>query len=103
LGYNRRDTPTCLVPESDISRTVVNDRSELAVALQVAHQVLHSVDTVDEVDNTVLVVLLVERLPDIVDGLAENGGESYTHRGLPVSNHPRSPAAKLTWAKEYSW
>lgn len=50
--------------------------------MQVVHESLQSVDTVDEVDNTLLLVLLVQRLPDIADGFAENGRESDTHGSL---------------------
>ena len=63
-----------LVPESDISSPIINDGPELAILLQVVHQGLQSMDTVDEIGNPFLVVFLVQSLPDIVNGLAENGG-----------------------------
>jgi hypothetical protein len=43
------------------------------------------VDTVDKVDNSLFVVLLVQGLPDVVDGFTENGGKSDTHGSLQVS------------------
>lgn len=63
-----------LVPQSDISGTIINDRPELAVLVQVRHEVVQSVDAADQIENTLLVVLLVEGLPDVVDTLAENSG-----------------------------
>jgi hypothetical protein len=47
------------------------------------------VDTVDKVDNSLFVVLLVQGLPDIVDGFTENGRESDTHGSLLVSEVER--------------
>lgn len=85
-----------LVPERDVSGTVVDDRAQLAVALEIAHEVLETVDTVDEVDDALLLGLLVERLPDIVDGLAEDGRETDTHSSLAVSNARHLGAAKRT-------
>ena len=86
---------THLVPESNISRTIVDDRSELGVALQVAHEIFHSVDTVDEIDDSLLFRFLVKSLPDVIDGLAENGRKSGTHRGLGVSATRNSDGKNL--------
>ena len=74
-----------LVPESDISGTIIDNGPQLAVLLKIVHESLQSVDTVDEIDNSLFVVLLVQSLPDIVDGFTENGGKSDTHGSLFVS------------------
>ena len=74
-----------LVPKSDISSTIIDDGPQFAVLLEIVHESLQSVDTVDEVDNSLFVVLLVQSLPDIVDGFTENGRESDTHGSLDVS------------------
>jgi hypothetical protein len=74
-----------LVPESDISSTVIDDGPQLAVLLEIVHESLQSVDTVDEIEDSLFVVLLVQSLPDIIDGFAENGGKSDTHGSLDIS------------------
>ena len=74
-----------LVPESDISSTVIDNGPQLAVLLEIVHESLQSVDTIDKVDNSLFVVFLIQGLPDIVDGFTENGGKSDTHGSLDVS------------------
>jgi hypothetical protein len=80
-----RSVATYLVPKSDISSTIINDGPQLAVLLEIVHESLQSVDTVDEIGNSLFVVFLVQGLPDIVDGFTENGRESLTHGSLDVS------------------
>jgi hypothetical protein len=46
-----------LVPEGDITGTVIGNVPELVVGLQRVEEILHPVDTLDEVLDTVLVVL----------------------------------------------
>jgi hypothetical protein len=89
-----------LVPKSDISSTVIDDRPELAVLLEVRHEELQSVDTVDEVDNSLLIVLVVDSLPDIVNGLAENGRESDTHGSLTVNDDRSKSRFAWTYVSE---
>jgi hypothetical protein len=74
-----------LVPEGDISSSVIDDGPEFAVLLEVRHESLQSVDTVDEIDDSLFLVLVVQCLPDIVDSLAQDGGQSNTHGSLEVS------------------
>jgi len=57
--------------------------------MKIVHESLQSVDTVDKVDDSLFVVLLVQGLPDIVDGFTENGRESDTHGSLLVSEVDR--------------
>jgi hypothetical protein len=58
------------------------------------------VDTVDQVDNSLFVVLLVQGLPDIVDGFTENGRESDTHGSLIVSVSVESTMGRWTYMSE---
>lgn len=73
---------THLVPERNVAGAIVLDRAELGVFVQVVHELLHALDAPDEVDNALLVVLLVERDVDVVDGLCENGREADAHSRL---------------------
>lgn len=57
-------------------------------------------DTVDEIDNSLFVVLLVQSLPDIVDRFTENGRESDTHGSLDVSVFIGSPMGRWTYVGE---
>jgi hypothetical protein len=82
-----------LVPESDISSTVIDDGPQLAVLLEIVHECLQSVNTVDKVNNSLFVMFLVQGLPDIVDGFTENGRESDTHSSLLVSGVDRKVEA----------
>jgi len=47
--------------------------------LEIVHQSVQSVDTVDKVDDALLVVFLVQSLPHVVDRFAQDGGETHTH------------------------
>lgn len=71
-----------LVPQRNIPGAIVNDGTELGVVLEVVHQVFEAVNAVDEVDDALFVGFLVEGLPDVVDRLGEDGGETDTHGGL---------------------
>ena len=73
-----------LVPESDISGTIIDNGPQLAVLLKIVHESLQSVDTVDKVEHSLLIVFLVQGLPNIVDGFTENGGKPDTHGSLFV-------------------
>jgi hypothetical protein len=89
-----------LVPESDISSTIIDDRPQLAVLLEIVHESLQSVDTVDKVDNSLFVVLLVQGLPDIIDGFTKDGRESDTHGSLDVSVFIESTMGRWTYMSE---
>jgi hypothetical protein len=88
---------TYLVPESDISSTIIDDGPQLAVLLEIVHKSLQSVDTVDKVDDSLFVVLLVQGLPDVVDGFTKNGRESDTHGSLIVSASVKLTMGRWTY------
>lgn len=50
-------TGDLLVPEWDVTGTIVNDESQLVVVLQRVEQILHPVNTLDQVRDSFLVVL----------------------------------------------
>lgn len=62
-----------------MKRTVIDDGAEFSIALEVSHQVLHPVNTVDEIDDPVLIRLLVEGDVGVVDAFGENGWETLAH------------------------
>lgn len=68
-----------LVPECDVSFTIVLDDSQRGIGMQVVHELCHSLDAMQEVGNLSLFVLLVECLHSIVNGFSEDGGETLSH------------------------
>jgi len=73
---------TNLIPERNVACAIIDDRAELAVALEIVHEEVQAIDAIDEVGDTVLVMFLIERLPDIVDGFAEDRRETDAHGRL---------------------
>jgi len=71
-----------LVPKGDVTFTVVNDWSEFSVSAEVGHEGVHAVDTRDEIEDEMLGGLFVLSFYDILDGLAEDGGETVAHGGM---------------------
>ena len=71
-----------LIPQSDITLVVVDNGAELCVAAQVVHELVHTLDAVNEVDDNLLGALLIERNRNIVDRLAEDGWETRLHCGM---------------------
>lgn len=68
-----------LVPERDVSFTIVDDGTQDLVGLQVSHERVHTLDAVVQVDDALLGVLLVERLDRIEDGLVQDRGQALAH------------------------
>lgn len=71
-----------LIPQSDVSLAIINDGSQFGISGQVVHENVHTFAALDEIDNLLLVILLVEGTDSVVDGLAENGGQTVAHSGV---------------------
>ena len=68
-----------LVPKGNVTFTVINDGSEFSVSTEVCHESVHAVDACDEIEDEMLGGLLVLSFYDVVDCLAEDGGETVAH------------------------
>lgn len=85
-----------LVPQGYVRLTIVNDGAELCLSLQLSHEGVHTLDTLDEIDDALLVVLLVESDDYVLNSLSKDGGQALAHsrvsEGVPVpsgkSRHP---------------
>ena len=69
-----------LVPQRHVALVVVDDRAQLLVRLQLAHQAGHALDALEQVDNDLLAPLLIQRLVHVLDGLAEDRRKTLAHR-----------------------
>lgn len=70
------------VPQCYVGFTVVNDGAQLRMFLKIILQAVHALDTVDEVDNTIFIRLLIQSLNDVVNSFAENSRQTVPHRRI---------------------
>ena len=66
LGYK-------LVPKGDVCLAVVNDGAKLGMLLKLLLEGIHALDTLDEIDHALFIILLVECQDNILDRFSEYG------------------------------
>lgn len=71
-----------LVPQSDITRTIIDDRPQLRVLPQIRQKLLHTKHTSDEIRDSVFLPLRVQGDVHVLDGLLQDGRQPSRHDGV---------------------
>ena len=101
LGYK-------LVPKGDVCLAVVDDGAKLGMLLKLLLEGIHALDTLDEIDHALLIILLVKGQDNIFYRFTENGRQALTHGGvgerIPGEKEPDKHATHVcSGGRTYSW